>query len=52
MEYKLIIQENQSKGSIYIRTLPLDPGFVQEALKVREACGNSYCLFIFEYCQN
>jgi hypothetical protein len=52
MEYKIIIQENERNGAIYIRTLPLDPSFVQEAMRVREACGNSYCVFVLEYCQN
>jgi hypothetical protein len=52
MEFKLIIQDKQSNGSLFIRTLPLDPSFVSEAFEVREACGNSYCIFILEYCSN
>lgn len=52
MKYTIIIQDNESNGDIFIRTLPLDPGFVQEVLNVREACGNAYCIFVAEYCQN
>ena len=52
MEYRIIIQEHQSGGGIYIHTLHLDPAFLQDALEQREAGGNSYCLFIPGFCQN
>ncbi len=50
--YNIIIQENQRNGNILLHTLPLDPAFVQEALKVREADNNYDCFFILEYCLN
>ncbi len=48
----MIVQETERLGNIYIRQLPLEAEFVQEAMRVRAAQGNSCCLFILEYCGN
>ena len=52
MEYKIVIQENLDNGVIYMRTLPLEPASVPDAMKFRAAHYHSDCIFILQYCLN
>jgi hypothetical protein len=52
MEYKVVIQENLSNGSIYIHNFPLESDSVQEAMIFRALDYHSDCVFILEYCCN